>query len=193
SPHIALFIGGIISQTIFLVGATFSVLSSGLASQTSASRLLYAMGRDGILFKRFFGYVHPRFGTPVLNILAIAVIALTALMLDLNSATSLINFGAFTAFAFVNLSVIAFHIRRKGVHFDGSTLGWIMAPAIGFLINAYLWANLDPLAMTVGVVWTLIGVVYLLWITRGFRRPTPEVAFDEADGTPQRESEVELA
>lgn len=193
SPHIALFIGGITFQTIFLVGATFSVLASGLASQTSASRLLYAMGRDGILFKRFFGYIHPRFGTPVLNILAIAVIALTALMLDLNSATSLINFGAFTAFAFVNLSVIAYRLRSKGHRSDRSTIGWIVAPGIGFLINAYLWANLDPLAMTVGIVWTLIGVVYLLWITRGFRRPTPEVAFDEAEGTPRRKSELSCA
>ncbi|POH72952.1 APC family permease [Arthrobacter glacialis] len=190
SGHIALFIGGIAFQTIFLVGAICSVLASGLASQTSASRLLFAMGRDGILFKRFFGYLHPRFGTPVLNILAIAVIALTALMLDLNSATSLINFGAFTAFAFVNLSVIAFHLRRKGPRSGRSMIGWIVAPGVGFLINAYLWANLAPLAMKVGIVWTLLGVVYLLWITRGFRRPTPEVAFDEAEGTSHRESDA---
>ena len=192
SPHIALLIGGIAFQALFLVGATVSVLASGLASQTSASRLLYAMGRDGILNKRFFGYIHPRFGTPVLNILAIAVIASTALMLDLNSATSLINFGAFTAFSFVNLSVIAFHVRRRGIGLNRSTIGWIVAPGVGFLINAYLWANLAPLAMTVGIVWTLIGVVYLVWITRGFRRPPPEVAFDEVHATPQREAESGL-
>lgn len=60
SSYIALAIGGIVFQTIFLAGATISVLSSGLASQLSASRLLYAMGRDGILARKLFGYVHPR-------------------------------------------------------------------------------------------------------------------------------------
>ncbi|RNE67442.1 APC family permease [Cryobacterium tepidiphilum] len=191
SPYIALVIGGIVFQTVFLSGAFISVLSSGLASQTSASRLLYAMGRDGILFTRFFGYISPKFGTPVLNIIAVGVVALSALMLDLGAATSLINFGAFTAFAFVNLSVIAFRIRRRGVQLEGSALGWIVAPALGFLINAYLWANLDPLAMTVGLTWTVIGVVYLLWLTRGFRRPVPEMAFDEADEVPARERAAE--
>src|SRR5699024_2835974 len=45
SPHIAIYIGGVIFQTLFLSGAVISVLSSGLASQASTSRLLFAMGR----------------------------------------------------------------------------------------------------------------------------------------------------
>lgn len=185
SPYIALAIGGIVFQTIFLAGATISVLSSGLASQLSASRLLYAMGRDGILARKLFGYVHPRLGTPVFNIVLIAVIALVALGLDLNAATSLINFGAFTAFAFVNLSVIAFWLRhRRTEHVAGSTLAWIVVPAIGFLINVALWVSLDQLAMTVGLIWAAVGVLYLMWITRFFRRPTPDLAFDEADELP---------
>ncbi|WP_192497196.1 APC family permease [Gulosibacter chungangensis] len=185
SPYIALAIGGIVFQTIFLAGATISVLFSGLASQLSASRLLYAMGRDGILARKLFGYVHPRLGTPVFNIVLIAVIGLVALGLDLNAATSLINFGAFTAFAFVNLSVIALWLRhRRTGHVAGSTLAWTLVPAIGFLINAALWVSLDQLAMTVGLLWAAVGVLYLLWITRMFRRPTPDLAFDEAEELP---------
>lgn len=182
SPYIALFIGGIVFQSVFLVGATISVVSSGLASQLSASRLLFAMGRDGIIPARVFGFVSSRFGTPVVNIVAVGLIALTALALDLNAATSLINFGAFTAFAFANLSVIVYWLRhRRTQTLRGSTFAWTVVPAVGFLINAWLWASLDGLAMTVGLIWGLVGVGYLAWLTRGFRRPTPEVAFDEAD------------
>ncbi|MGJ0203916.1 APC family permease [Leucobacter sp. gxy201] len=185
SPYLALFIGGIVFQTLFLVGATISVVSSGLASQLSASRLLFAMGRDGILLRKVFGYVSPRFGTPVCNIVLVGAIALVALKLDLNAATSLINFGAFTAFAFVNLSVIAFWIRhRRTNHAAGSTFAWTVVPGIGLLINAALWVGLDGLAMTVGLIWAGVGIVYLLVLTRGFRRPTPELAFDEADELP---------
>lgn len=182
SPYIALFIGGIVFQTIFLVGATVSVVSSGLASQLSASRLLYAMGRDGILARKLFGYVHPKLGTPVINILVVGAIALTALRLDLNAATSLINFGAFTAFAFVNLSVVAYWLRhRRHEVLHGSVLAWTVVPGIGFVINVWLWISLDQLAMTVGLIWAGLGAVYLIWLTRGFRRPTPDVAFEEAD------------
>ena len=182
SPYIALFIGGILFQTIFLAGATISVVSSGLASQLSASRLLFAMGRDGILPKKFFGYINPRLFTPVLNIVLIGVIALTALFLDLNAATSLINFGAFTAFAFVNLSVVAYWLRhRRTQQLHGSTFAWTVVPTVGFLINVWLWISLDPLALTVGGIWAVVGVIYLAFLTRGFRRPAPEVAFDEAE------------
>lgn len=185
SPHIALLIGGLVFQTIFLVGAAVSVLSSGLASQLSASRLLYAMGRDGILSRKIFGYVLPRFGTPVINIIVIGAIALTALGLELDAATSLINFGAFTVFAFVNLSVIAYWIRHRGkAAARGSAFAWTIVPGIGFLINLWLWISLDRFAMTVGLIWAGVGALYLLWLTRGFRRPTPDVAFEEADREP---------
>ncbi|GAB3560986.1 APC family permease [Spelaeicoccus albus] len=181
SPHIALYIGGIVFQTIFLSGAFISVLSSGLASQTSASRLLYAMGRDGILFKKFFGYIQPRFGTPLLNIVVIGIVALTALFLDLNTATSLINFGAFTAFAFVNLSVVAYYLRQHGFRIVRSAVGWLIVPLIGFIINVYLWYSLDMVAMIVGLSWTAIGFLYLLYITKFFTAPAPQVAFEEAE------------
>lgn len=181
SPHIALYIGGVVFQTIFLSGAFISVLASGLASQTSASRLLYAMGRDRILPRKFFGYIQPRFATPVLNVVAIGFVAMTALFLDLDTATSLINFGAFTAFAFVNLSVIASYLRRHGPRIRSNAVGWLLVPLIGFLINAYLWYSLHPVAMIVGLSWTAVGLVYLLYITHFFTRPTPEMAFNEAD------------
>lgn len=181
SPHIALYIGGILFQTVFLSGAFISVLASGLASQTSASRLMYAMGRDGILFKRLFGYIHARLGTPVLNIIVIGIIALTALFLDLGTATSLINFGAFTAFAFVNLSVIATYLRAHGPHIVRGAIGRLLVPGIGFIINAYLWFSLDRIAMTVGLIWTAIGLVYLLYLTRFFTRKTPQMSMEEAE------------
>lgn len=181
SPYIALTIGGIVFQTIFLAGAVVSVVSSGLASQTSTSRLLYAMGRDGIFWKRAFGYINPKFGTPVINIVIVGIVALSALFLDLELATHLINFGAFTGFMFVNLSVVAYSLRHRREPFGDGVFSWIVVPAIGAAINIYLWFNLSPFAKTVGLIWLGIGFLYLLWITRGFSKPTPKVAFEEAD------------
>jgi amino acid transporter len=41
--------------------------TSGLAAQAAVARLLYAMGRDGVLPNRFFSMVWAKFHTPVLN------------------------------------------------------------------------------------------------------------------------------
>lgn len=177
SPEIAKHIGGIMFQSIFTSGALTSVIASGLAAQTSASRLMYAMGRDGVLPNKWFGYIHKERQTPVYNIIFIGILALSALFLNLVTATSLINFGAFTAFTFVNLSVIVYYLKNK------STLGWKrfigygLFPLIGLAFTIYLWFSLDRLAIIFGFSWLVIGFVVLLWITKGFRVKPPEYEF----------------
>lgn len=181
SPHIALYIGGVVFQTIFLSGAVISVLSSGLASQASTSRLLFAMGRDKVLNKRIFGYVHPRLQTPVVNIIITGMVGLGALMMDLDMATSLINFGAFSAFAFVNLSVIVYHLRNPKFRSARGWFNWILLPLIGFLINAYLWISLNPIALTIGLGWIVLGFGYLLYLTKFFTVSPPKIAYEDVD------------
>ncbi|MFC7392220.1 APC family permease [Scopulibacillus cellulosilyticus] len=181
SPEIAKYIGGTIFQSIFLAGALVSVTASGLAAQTSASRLLYAMGRDGVLTKKLFSYIHPRLKTPIFNVIILGVLALTALFLSLTTATSLINFGAYTAFSFVNLSVIVYYVRNKRSHTFSSIISSIIIPLIGFAVNAYLWFSLDRDAMILGLSWTAVGIVYLVYLTRFFTKKPPEFDFDESE------------
>lgn len=180
SPNIALYIGGNLFQAVFLAGALTACIASGLAGQTSASRLLYAMGRDGILFKKIFSYVHPRLGTPVLNLILTGVLAASALFLSLYTATSLINFGAFTAFAFVNLSVLFYYFRRNENHTLKSVIGYVIIPFMGFVFNAYLWYKMDSAAMILGLIWVMVGFIYLLYVTKFFTKAPPEFDFDES-------------
>ncbi|TCP30614.1 putrescine importer [Scopulibacillus darangshiensis] len=179
SPEIALFIGGKLFQSVFLAGALVSVIASGLAAQTSASRLLYAMGRDRVLPEKLFGYVHPRLKTPVFNIIFLGVLAVSALFLDLATATSFINFGAFTAFSFVNLSVIVYYFKQKRTRTFKSTIGYVIIPLIGLAFNIYLWFSLDLDALILGLIWVAIGVIYLLYLTKFFRNAPPKFDFDE--------------
>ncbi|WP_312857302.1 APC family permease [Neobacillus endophyticus] len=179
SPEIARQIGGLLFQSIFTSGALISVLASGLAAQTSASRLLYAMGRDGVLPKKSFGSIHKTLKTPVFNILFIGILALTALFLDLVTATSLVNFGAFTAFSFVNLSVIIYYWKNKREMKANSLFGYVLFPFVGLIFSIYLWFNLDKLAVIFGLSWFLIGMIYLLWVTKGFRSAPPDYEFVE--------------
>ncbi|MCS3837594.1 amino acid transporter [Pseudomonas sp. JAI111] len=178
--EIARNIGGDLFVTIFLIGLIVGQFASGLSAQASGSRLLFAMGRDGVLPKSFFGTLHERFGTPVNSILLCAVVALLALKLDVTTSTSFINFGAFLAFSLVNLSVI-FHYwiggEKKGLR---EFVLFLLFPFIGLAADLWLMVSLDHLAIYLGVSWLAIGVVYLAVLTSGFRRQPPEMDFQEA-------------
>ncbi|ANI56399.1 APC family permease [Pseudomonas sp. DR 5-09] len=178
--EIARNIGGDMFVSIFLIGLIVGQFASGLSAQASGSRLLFAMGRDGVLPKSFFGTLHERFGTPVNSILLCAVVALLALKLDVTTSTSFINFGAFLAFSLVNLSVI-FHYwiggEKKGLR---ELVLFLVFPFIGLLADLWLMVSLDHLAVYLGLSWLAIGVLYLAVLTGGFRRQPPEMDFQEA-------------
>jgi len=178
--EIARNIGGDLFVSIFLIGLIVGQFASGLSAQASGSRLLYAMGRDGVLPKAFFGSLHERFGTPINSILLCAVVALLALKLDVTTSTSFINFGAFLAFSLVNLSVI-FHYwiggENKGLR---EFVLFLLFPFIGLVADLWLMVSLDHLAIYLGLSWLAIGVVYLAVLTGGFRRQPPEMDFQEA-------------
>ena len=161
---------------MFLVGLVVTQFASGLAAQTAVARLLYAMGRDSVLPKRIFGYVHPRFHTPAINVLVSGMVGLIALKLDVATSTSFINFGAFSAFMCVNLCVIAMLIRQRREHGPSQRfVPNVVFPAIGAVVDVYLLLHLDGKAKLLGVIWLSCGVLYLAYLTRGFRRPPPEM------------------
>jgi putrescine importer len=182
SPEIAAYMGGVIFQAFFVGAGLAGTLSSGIASHASVSRLLYVMGRDSVLPNKLFGYVHPRWRTPVLNILVVGLVSMTAILFDLATATSFINFGALIAFTFVNLSVIAYYVIRKQMHKTvKGFFAYLVMPLLGAGAVAVLWANLEQSSLMLGIGWAVIGFMYLLYITKFFRVKPTKIHFEEMD------------
>lgn len=174
-------VGGNLFAAFSTAGSVIASLAAAIAAQASASRLLYVMGRDSVLYKRVFGYLHPRFKTPVLNLLLVGAVSLIALGVDVATATSFINFGAFVAFSFVNLSVIAHYFIKGNKRSPKGVLLYFISPAIGCIFNTWLLFNLDVHALTLGCIWALIGFVYLLFLTKMFRQRPPELNFNNVE------------
>ena len=174
-------LGGDVLAAFFTAAATVGALGSALTSQASVARIIYSMGRDGVLPQRLFGRLHPRWGTPVVPILLTSAVSLLALVLDLVTVSALISFGALVAFSLVNLSTIKHYFfergDRRGV---AAVLRSLVLPGVGFALTVWLWTSLTPTALTIGLLWAGLGVVYLAVLTRGFRRPTPQLELDEA-------------
>ncbi|HEK0908786.1 TPA: APC family permease, partial [Pseudomonas putida] len=173
--EIARNIGGDLFVSLFLVGLIVGQFTSGLSAQASASRLLFAMGRDGVLPKAFFGRLSERFGTPVGSIVLCGVVALLALHMDVTTSTSFINFGAFLAFSLVNLSVVFHYWIGRGERGPRAVLLFLVFPLIGLLADLWLMVSLDHLAIYLGLAWLAAGILYLAVLTGGFSKQPPEM------------------
>lgn len=175
--QLALKIGGDLFSAIFLIGLVIAQFASGLAAQTSVGRLLFAMGRDGVLPKCLFAYVHPTFNTPAYNLALAGLVGMVALYLDVATSASFINFGAFLAFTFVNLSVISLFLKNDEAMAETSAFAGLIFPAAGAVFNLYLLSSLDGKAITLGCIWLGLGILYLAVLTRAFSKKPPEVSF----------------
>jgi putrescine importer len=183
-PEIGLYVGGQFFKLIFLAGAFAATVASGLASHASVSRLLYVMGRNGVLPKKLFGYVHPKFRTPAFNVILVGVVSLLAITPSLELISSFINFGALVAFTFVNLSVIAhFVFRKKRYKTVRDIFSYLIMPLLGAGLTGILWSNLHADALIGGLVWAGIGFIYLLFQTKFFKINIIDFDFDDAEKT----------
>lgn len=171
-------IGGDSMSTFFVAAYTAGAFGSALTSQASVTRILYTMGRDGV-FPHSMGMLHPRFRTPIVAIGLVSVISLGAAVVSLTTLANLISFGALVAFSAVNLSVGKHYILDEGRRDAASLVRFLVLPGIGFALVIWLWTSLSSTALIFGLVWLAAGLAYLAWLTRGFRRPPPQVEFTE--------------
>ena len=179
SYEVAKIIAPPVFASILLAGVIIAQFASGVSAQASGARLLYAMGRDGVLPKKLFGVLNARFNTPVRSILVTGAIALLATTLDVTTSTSFINFGAFVAYILVNLSVISHYFIRSKKRGAGGTIKYLIFPFIGATLVFYLLVHLDMAAVILGCCWSAVGFIILLYLTKMFKQDPPEMTIDE--------------
>jgi putrescine importer len=155
--HIAGRVGG--DWLFLLLNATlmFASLGSGMGAHLGAARLLYAMGRENVLPRRFFGAIDARRQLPRNNVLLVGFIAFVgAFLMDFALGCELLNFGAFIAFMGVNFAALlnGFVRAQRKVWWKA------VSPVLGMLCCGYLWLNLGTFAKVVGALWVLVGLGY---------------------------------
>jgi hypothetical protein len=160
---------------VLLVG----MIGSGSAGQLGASRLLYAMGRDGVIPKKIFGHLDKKHSSPNYNILIIGFLALIgSLLLNFENAAWLLNFGAFLAFMSVNVaSMFEYYFKSPVKSMKGFFLHFLPS-ALGFIFCLMIWINLPLKTFIVGGIWVFIGLIYLAFLSKGFRHKNLNIQFN---------------
>jgi amino acid transporter len=172
-------VGGPLLFKAMTITMFIACLASGMAGQLGASKLLYGMGKDNVLPKRFFSYVNKKHSTPVFNLLLIGVLALIgALSLNYQKTAELINFAALIAFMGVNLAAIG-QLYFKSPRKQRNILTDFILPALGFVFCLWIWISLPVGSKIIGGIWFVVGVIYLSISTKGFRKQPTSLDFKD--------------
>ena len=164
-------IAGLIS-----VGSLAGLTSVLIVMHMAATRVLFAMSRDNFL-PHIFLKIHPKFNTPHILTITVGVVGiLGTLLLDLNVAASLCNFGTFTSFIIVCVAIL---ILRKvdpdrERPFKVPFCPWFPLMGIiccgGLMIFSMIVAKGDSakLSTELFVVWVVMGA--LIYGTYGYKK-----------------------
>jgi len=167
--------GGTFLYMFLLVVAVIAVgIANALAVQTGVSRLLYSMSRDKMLpASGFLCKIHPKFQTPVNSVVFVGIVTLLLAFVPVTVLLMLINFGALTTYAFMNLTTLNyFYFRKKERGLSGFFKNLII-PVLGFLILGYVWLGLGKLTFIVGFSWCALGAIVGFVKSKGYKEVPP--------------------
>jgi amino acid transporter len=153
------------STALIATGALAGMTSVILITFLSQARIFLAMARDGLLPKKVFGTVHPRFRTPHLStLLTGTVLCVVTALTPMEVLENLVNIGTLLAFIIVCAAVMILRIRRPEVArpFRCPVI-YVVAP-LGIFVNLSMMLFLPAETWLRLIIWLAIGmVIYFLY------------------------------
>jgi APA family basic amino acid/polyamine antiporter len=148
--------------TILALGAVISIFSVTLVTLYGQTRILFAMGRDGML-PHLFARVSPRTQTPVNNTIIVAiVVAILAAIVPLDYLIDVVSIGTLTAFIVVSLGVIILRYREPDLPRGFKVPGFPVTPILSILACAYILASLHWYTWVIFAGWVVVFLVFYM-------------------------------
>jgi APA family basic amino acid/polyamine antiporter len=156
---------------IIVLGALAGLTSVMLVMLLGQTRVLYSMANDGLLPKKFFADVHPKFRTPWKNTILVGLLAaIVGSITPIAVIGQMVNIGTLLAFVIVCIAVMVLRKTNPGQARPFRTPWVPFVPVMGILFNGYMmyklgWPNWARL-----IIWLVIGlVVYFTYSQKNSR------------------------
>jgi len=150
---------------IITLGALAGLTSVMLVMLLGQTRVLYAMANDGLLPKKFFAAVHPKFRTPWKNTILVGLLAaVVGSLTPIEDLGRMVNIGTLLAFVIVSLSVMVLRYTNPGQARPFRTPWVPLIPILGVVSNGYMMYKLGWVNWARLIIWLVIGlVVYFIY------------------------------
>jgi basic amino acid/polyamine antiporter, APA family len=153
--------------TILAAGAVVSIFSVTLVTIYGQTRILFAIGRDGML-PEFFHTVNPRTRTPVRNTILVAiVVALLAGLIPIDFLAEMTSIGTLVAFLVVSIGVMVLRRTAPDLPRGFKVPGYPVTPILSILGCIWIIVGLDWITIAVFVIW--VAVVLAWYFSYGIR------------------------
>jgi len=149
---------------LITVGALIGIFTAMITMFFGGSRLVYALGRDGLLPKKM-GEISYKHTVPKNAIIVATVVqAFFAGLVPLTELASLINAGTLLAFAFISFGVISLR-HRKDIKNDGFKMPlYPFLPILAGLSSIYFIVMLPNITKISVGLWLVLGVaIYFVY------------------------------
>ncbi len=151
-----------------LVGASHIITLGALAGLTSVmlvmllgqTRVLYSMANDGLLPKKFFADIHPRWRTPWKNTILVGVLAaVVGSLVPIDDIGKMVNIGTLLAFVIVCIAVVMLRHTNPDQPRPFRTPWVPLIPILGVLFNGYMMYRLGWINWARLIIWLAIGLI----------------------------------
>jgi APA family basic amino acid/polyamine antiporter len=152
---------------VITLGALAGLTSVMLVMLLGQTRVLYAMANDGLLPKKFFAAVHPKFRTPYKNTMLVGLLAaIVGSITPIDDIGKMVNIGTLLAFVIVCIAVMILRKTNPGQPRPFRT-PWVPAvPILGILFNGYMMYKLGWVNWARLIIWLVIGLVIYFTYSR---------------------------
>ena len=145
---------------IITLGALAGLTSVMLVMLLGQTRVLYSMASDGLLPKKFFAAVHPKFRTPWKNTILVGLLAaVVGSLTPIDDIGRMVNIGTLLAFVIVSISVMVLRYTNPSQPRPFRTPWVPLIPILGVISNGYMMYKLGMWNWIRLVVWLAIGLV----------------------------------
>jgi APA family basic amino acid/polyamine antiporter len=156
---------------IITTGALAGLTSVMLVMLLGQTRVLYSMANDGLLPRKFFAAIHPKFRTPYKNTILVGLLAaIVGSVTPIEQIGRMVNIGTLLAFVIVCAAVMVLRKTNPSQPRPFRTPWVPVVPILGILFNGYMMVNLGWVNWVRLIVWLLIGLVIYFAYSRHHSR-----------------------